>query len=102
MENICISPELEEKIRQSENLEEVAQVCVDAGIQVTKEQLEAEMMPEVDGELSEEMLDNVSGGGIIRIVRAIINIFTGGNRSNFSSGGGGRGSFGGGGGGGSR
>lgn len=102
MEVIQISQELEEKIRQAETVEEVVQACTEEGIQITKEQLEAGLLPESEGELSEDMLDNVSGGSIVRLAYKIVSIFRGG-RSNgngsggrFSAGGG----FGGGGGGG--
>lgn len=95
MENIQISAELESKIQNAESLEEVARICNEAGISVTKEQLENEMTPVNDGELSEAMLGNVSGGGIVRMVYKIVSIFCG-SRSNgngsgggFSAGGGG-------------
>lgn len=104
MDEMQISPELEKKIQQAETVEEVVQACAEEGIQVTKAQLEAEMLPEIDGELSEDMLDNVSGGGIFRIIRTIVSIYRAskynGGGGGFSSGGGGGGSFGGGSGGG--
>lgn len=96
MENTQISQELEEKIRNAETVEEVVQVCTEAGIQVTKEQLEAELLPQTEGELSEDMLDNVSGGGIFSLVRRIISYY---RASNYNGGGGGFSCGGGGGGG---
>lgn len=75
MEVIQISRELEEKIRQAGTVEEVIQACAEEGIQVTKEQLEAGLMPESEGGLSEDMLDNISGGGIYNIVRRIISYY---------------------------
>lgn len=97
MGEIKISAELEEKIQNAASIAEVAQICNDAGIHITKEQLENEMIPEKDGELNEVMLDNVSGGGIVRFAFKIVSIFCGG-RSN-GDGSGGRFSAGGGGGG---
>ena len=101
MENTQISQELEEKIRNAETVEEVVQVCTEAGIQVTKEQLEAELLPQTEGELSEDMLDNVSGGGIFSLVRRIISYYRASNYNGggggFSCGGGGGGAGGGGG-----
>ena len=106
MEEILISKELEGKIQQAETLEDIIQACAEEGIQVTKEQLKAAMMPESDGELTEDMLDNVSGGGLFGFVRKIINTYRAVNYnsggSGFSSGGGGKGAAGGGGGGGGR
>ena len=103
MEVIQISQELEEKIRQAETVEEVVQACTEEGIQITKEQLEAGLLPESEGELSEDMLDNVSGGGIFSLVRRIISYYRASNYNGggggFSRGGGGGRSFGGGGGG---
>lgn len=103
MEDIQISQELEEKVRNAETVEEVVQACAEAGIQVTKEQLEAELLPETEGELSEDMLDNVSGGGIFSFVRRIISYYRASNYNGggggFSRGGGGGGAGGGGGGG---
>lgn len=106
MEEILISKEFEEKIQQAKTLEDVVQACAEEGIQVTKEQLEGAMLPESDGELTEDMLDNVSGGGLFSLVRKIINTYRAinykGGGGGFSRGGGGKGAAGGGGGGGSR
>lgn len=55
-----ISKELEAKIQQADSVEDVVQVCAEAGIAVTKEQLLAADLPE--GELDENALDLVSGG----------------------------------------
>ena len=93
MEELQITPELEEKIRNSESLDEIVQLCTDAGIPVTKEQIEAGLKTAGDEELSETALDNVSGGGLFSL-SVIIGIIWGRNRAR---GGGGQGSFGGGG-----
>lgn len=61
MENI-ITKELEDKIKNAENLDELVAVCVEAGLEVTKEQLENELNKQETGELDEGMLENVSGG----------------------------------------
>lgn len=102
MENIQISPELEEKIRNAETVDEVIRACAEEGIQVTKEQLETGLMPESEGELIEDMLDNVSGGGIFSFVGRIISYYRANNYNGggggFSRGGGGGGGTGGGGG----
>lgn len=99
-----IPERLEEKLKNVESLEETIQACAEEGITVTKEQLEAVLSPEPDGELNEEALDNVSGGGFIDRIRRYIRHFRAssynGGGGGFSSGGGGSGSFGGGGGGG--
>lgn len=101
MEELQISQELEEKIQQAETAEEVIQACAEAGIQVTKEQLEGNALPEAESELSEDMLDTISGGGIFsRIISYYRAKKYNGGGGGFSCGGGGGGAFGGGGGGG--
>ena len=65
METI-ITQELEEKIANAVNLEEVIQACKAEGIEITKEQLEA-VYARQGGELDENALDNVAGGVIIPI-----------------------------------
>ena len=88
-----ISQELESKIRQAETLDDVVRICTDAGIDVTREQLQAADMP--DGELDENALDLVSGGSVLGAVALMVwSIY-----KNRSSGGGGGHAFGGGGGG---
>lgn len=97
MEDIQISNSLDEKIQQAETLEEVIEACAAEGIEVTKEQLEAAMLPNTNGELNEDMLDAVSGGGFLSTVRRIIQNY---RASNYRGGGGGFSSGGGNGGGG--
>ena len=106
MAEMTISAALEEKLRGAESLDEVVQVCAEAGVPVTKEQLECPAVSGPDGELSEDALDNVSGGGVIDWIRRIYRYYRpsnyNGGGGGFSSGGGGGSSFGGGGGGGGR
>lgn len=59
-----LTKELEEQISAAKSLDDVVKLCTDAGIPVTKEQLEATALPEADGELTEEALDAVSGGSV--------------------------------------
>lgn len=97
MAEMTISAALEEKLRGAESLDEVVQVCAEAGIPVAKEQLECPAVSGLDGELSEDALDNVSGGGVIDWIRRIYRYY---RASNYNGGGGGFSSGGGGGGGG--
>ncbi len=101
---ITISQEVQERIAAATNLDEVVQICTADGIAVTKEQLEAGLLPESEAELDEDMLNNVSGGGIFNLIRRIISYYRASKYNSggggFSRGGGGTGSFGGGGGGG--
>lgn len=93
-----IQERLEEKLKNAASLDEAIQMCAEEGITVTKEQLEAVLSPEPDGELNEEALDNVSGGGFIDWIRRLFRY----NRApKYSSGGGVSAGGGGGGGGGS-
>lgn len=59
-----LTKELEEQISAAKSLDDVVRLCADTGIPVTKEQLKAAALPEVDGELTEEALDAVSGGSV--------------------------------------
>ncbi|MBQ6999498.1 MAG: hypothetical protein IJN67_00455 [Oscillospiraceae bacterium] len=97
-----ITPDLEEKIKGAETLDDLAKVCAEAGIDVTKEQLEAELAKEESDELDETALDDVAGGAsVLRLaLGAIVVIWKKVYSVKRSRGGGGRGSFGGGGGGG--
>lgn len=63
---------LEQKLRNAESLDEVVQACAEEGITVTKEQLEASLSSDPEGELSAEALDNVSGGGLFDWIRKIL------------------------------
>jgi len=55
--------ELEDKIVAAKSDEEVIQIFADAGITVTPEQMAA-LAEGTNGELSEDALDNVSGGAL--------------------------------------
>lgn len=57
-----ITPELEEKIKGAETLDDLVKVCTEAGVEVTKEQLEAELAKTENDELDENALDDVAGG----------------------------------------
>lgn len=102
MAEMEISHALQEKLEKAESLDEVIQACAEEGITLTKEQLEASLSSDPEGELSAEALDNVSGGGLFDWIRRFIRYSRASNYSGggggFSSGGGGNGSFGGGGG----
>lgn len=76
MEVIQTSQKLEEKIKAAETLEDVVNICSEEGIAVTKEQLEAALAQTEGGELSEDVLDNVSGGTSM-LWRALIPIIGG-------------------------
>lgn len=88
---------LEQKLKNAESLDEVVQACAEEGITLTKEQLEASLSSDPEGELSAEALDNVSGGGLFDWIRRFIRYS---RASNYNGGGGGFSSGGGGGGGG--
>jgi len=71
--NNSISKELEEKIVNAESLDEIVALCAAEGIQVTKEQLEAELaMRSKDGELDENDLDAVAGGSGALVALGVI------------------------------
>ena len=97
-----ITPELEEKIKSAETLEDLVKVCAEAGVEVTKEQLEAELAKAESDELDENALDDVAGGvSVLRLaLGAAVVIWRKVYTVKRSKGGGGSGSFGGGGGGG--
>lgn len=59
-----ISKELEAKLQNAETLEDFIKACAEEGIEVTEEQLEAELKAQESGELNENALDNVAGGSI--------------------------------------
>lgn len=90
METKQMSMELQEKLNKAETIDDVVRICAEAGITVSKSQLEAAEALSSDEELTEETLDAVSGGGLL-------NWFWKYWRSRRSSGGGGSGFFGGGG-----
>ena len=94
MQHNQINSELQAKLDGAESLDDVVRLCEEAGIAVSKEQLEAVDVPMADGELSEETLDAVSGGSVAGWILWYWWRNRGRNRS---SGGGGSGSFGGGG-----
>lgn len=60
-----MNPELQAKLDSAESLDDVVRLCEEAGIAVSKEQLEAMDVPMADGELTEEALDAVSGGSVV-------------------------------------
>lgn len=60
-----ITKELEEKIKNAESLDEIINACAEAGIEVTKEQLEAELKRLENTELGEDDLEDVSGGLVV-------------------------------------
>lgn len=92
MQHNQINSELQAKLDGAESLDDVARICEEAGIAVSKEQLEAMDVPMADGELSEETLDAVSGGSVAGWILWYWWRNRGRNRSS-----GGNGSFGGGG-----
>lgn len=59
-----MNPELQAKLDGAESLDDVVRLCEEAGIAVSREQLEAMDVPMADGELTEEALDAVSGGSV--------------------------------------
>lgn len=63
-----ISKELEAKLQNAETLEDVQKVFAEEGIEVTMEQLEAELAKAKNGELDENALDNVAGGTILPVI----------------------------------
>lgn len=71
MENI-LNKELEEKINKAETLADVVNACAEHGFNVTEEQLEKAMDMAEKEELSEEDLDDVSGGFFFAVVAACI------------------------------
>lgn len=97
-ERIAVLVENEEfadKLRTAETVEQAIELFASEGVSVTAEELNTYLADDADAALTEEALDDVSGGCVIcigiRIVKSILKR---------SSGGGGKGSFGGGGGGG--
>lgn len=92
MQHNEMNPELQAKLDGAESLDDVVRVCEEAGIAVSREQLEAMDVPMADGELSEETLDAVSGGSVAGWILWYWWRNRGRNRSS-----GGNGSFGGGG-----
>ena len=65
MEHNEMSPELQAKLDGAESLDDVVRICAEAGITISKEQLEALEASTADGELNEDALDAVSGGGLL-------------------------------------
>ncbi len=81
---------------------EAVKVLAEYGVEISEQELlSLSAGAQAEGELTEDSLENVSGGCLIRwIVRYIARSRYSGGGGGFSSGGGGGGSFGGGGGGG--
>lgn len=102
MDEKIISEALEAKLEAAQTTEDVIKAFAEEGIEVTREQLEAPVPSGPDGELSEDALDNVSGGSVIDWIRRWYHRYHASkyNRGGggFSSGGGGGGGFSGGGG----
>lgn len=69
MENI-LNKELEEKINKAETLADVVNACAEHGFNVTEEQLEKAIEMADKEELSEQDLDEVSGGFFFAIIAA--------------------------------
>lgn len=79
--------ELETKIANAQSDDEVLRLFAEAGYSVTREQLDMESN---DDELGEDMLDMVSGGGVLSWIRRAINQYNAKkNASNYNGGGGG-------------
>lgn len=57
-------PELEAKLDSAQTLDDVVRICAEAGIPVSREQLEAIDMAAADGELNEDALDAIGGGSL--------------------------------------
>ena len=57
-----LNDEIREKISSAASVDEVVRICAEAGIPVTKEQLEASDTTGAEGELSEEALDAAHKG----------------------------------------
>lgn len=68
--NFELTAELKEKVDKAENLDEVIAILNAEGVEITKEQLEAAVAAEND-ELSEDDLDNVSGGVVTPVIAGI-------------------------------
>lgn len=71
MENI-LNKDLEEKINKAETLTDVVNTCAEHGFNVTEEQLEKAIEMADKEVLSEEDLDEVSGGIFIAVIAACI------------------------------
>lgn len=69
MENM-MNKELEEKINKAETLSDVVNACAEHGFNVTEKQLEKAIEMANKENLSEEDLDDVSGGFFFAIVAA--------------------------------
>lgn len=65
MEHNQIPSELQAKLGSAESLDDVVRICAEAGIAISKEQLEALDVSMTNGELTTEALDAVSGGGLL-------------------------------------
>lgn len=91
-----ISESLQEKLMKAQTLDEAVQACEAEGVKVTREQLEAVMQADAEGELNEDALDCVSGGGFFSAAWMIWRILRGGRHGGCFSGGGGGGGGGGG------
>lgn len=71
MENM-LNKELEEKINKAENLADVVNACAEYGYNVTEEQLEKAIEMTEKEELSENDLEDVTGGFFFAIVASCL------------------------------
>ena len=71
MENM-LNKELEEKINNAETLADVVSACAEHGFNVTEEQLEKAIKMADKEELSEDDLEEVSGGFFFAVIAACI------------------------------
>lgn len=79
MNEFAITEEVKAQLSKAESMEDVVEILAQAGVSVTKEQLEAQIALEnAEGELSEENLDAVAGGAkLISILRYILPLLPG-------------------------
>ena len=57
--------ETAEKLEAAESVEEIAEILRAGGCDISAEELEASLTGSVEGELSEEELENAAGGNLI-------------------------------------
>lgn len=89
-------------LENAKDLAEVAALLQAQGVEVTEEQLNAQLTAE-EGELDEAALDDVAGGGIVKTILNLVKKLVTKSRADnykaggggYSSGGGGKGAFGG-------
>ena len=74
MEQIHFPESMKAKLAEAETVEEIAKICEEEGIGVTKEQLQAAMEMQSD-ELREEDLEQVAGGYSVIILAIAVMAF---------------------------